>query len=111
MTPNTFLRATLILLLAGFVLGPVLPPAGAGERKIDLARIYGRIQFVSSFPDFKVKVVNSFPDLKVQVVESFPDKPGRWQIVESFPDYKIQIVESFPDFTIQYVTSFPGLAR
>ena len=76
--------------------------------KPDVKKIYGKIQFVTSFPDYKVQVVDSFPDLKVQKVQSFPNKPGKWQIVDSFPDYKIQIVESFPDFKIKYVTSFPG---
>ncbi|MBL9157549.1 MAG: hypothetical protein JNJ70_08765 [Verrucomicrobiales bacterium] len=76
-----------------------------------IAKVYGKIQFVSSFPDYKVQVVTSFPDLKVQKVSSFPDAVGKWQIVESFPDFKIQIVESFPDFKVQYVESFPGLAR
>jgi hypothetical protein len=88
-------------------------PASA-ERKCsrgEVARVYGKIQFVSSFPDYQVQVVTSFPDLKVQRVSSFPDAPGKWQIVESFPDFKIQIVESFPDFKIQYVESFPGPAR
>ncbi len=80
----------------------------AGEGKPDVSKIHGRIQFVSSFPDYKVQVVNSFADLRVQIVESFPDKPGRWQIVESFPDYKIQLVNAFPDFTVEYVKSFPG---
>jgi hypothetical protein len=88
-------------------------PASA-ERKCssgEIARVFGKIQFVSSFPDYKVQVVTSFPDLKVRKVTSFPDAPGKWQIVESFPDFKIQIVDSFPDFKIQYVESFPGLAR
>lgn len=76
-----------------------------------VAKVYGKIQLVTSFPDYKVQVVSSFPDLKVQKVASFPDAVGKWQIVESFPDFKIQIVESFPDFKIQYVESFPGLAR
>jgi len=70
--------------------------------------LYGKIQFVTSFPDVKVQVVTSFPDIKVQQVSSFPDGPGKWQIVSSFPDYKVQVVDSFPDFKIQYVTSFPG---
>lgn len=70
--------------------------------------LYGKIQFVNSFPDVKVQVVTSFPDIKVQQVQSFPDKPGKWQIVNSFPDYKVQIVQSFPDYKIQYVNSFPG---
>lgn len=86
----------------------------SAERKCssgEIARVYGKIQFVSSFPDYKVQVVTSFPDLKVRKVTSFPDAPGKWQIVESFPDFKIQIVDSFPDFKIQYVESFPGLAR
>ncbi len=80
----------------------------AGEKKPDVSKIYGRIQFVSSFPDYKVQVVNNFADLKVEMVESFPDKPGRWQIVNSFPDYKIQLVKAFPDFSVEYVKVFPG---
>jgi len=76
--------------------------------KPDVKKIYGKIKFVRSFPDYKVQVVDSFPDLKVQIVQSFPNEPGKWQIVNSFPDYKIQIVKSFPDFKIKYVTSFPG---
>lgn len=77
--------------------------------KPDVSKIFGKIQIVDSFPDYKVQVVDSFPDLKVQKVKSFPDKPGKWQIVDSFPDFKIQIVDSFPDFKIQYVDSFPGV--
>jgi hypothetical protein len=74
-----------------------------------VASIYGKIQLVDSFPDYKVQVVDSFADLHVQKVSSFPDGAGKWQIVDSFPDFKIQIVESFPDFTIKYVESFPGV--
>lgn len=84
-------------------------PASAADGKPDLARIRGKIQFVTSFPDYKVKLVDSFADLHVKIVEHFPDDPGEWQIVEHFPDYRIQIVESFPDFTIRYVEHFPGL--
>ena len=87
--------------------GPDAEPASLS--KAELAKIHGKIQFVDSFPDYKVKVVTSFPDLKVKVVESFPDSAGEWKIVDSFPDYKIQLVTSFPDFTIQYVESFPGV--
>lgn len=79
------------------------------KAKVNVAKIYGKIQFVKSFPDYKVQIVKSFPDLKVQKVTSFPDKPGKWKIVKSFPDYKIQIVKSFPDFKVKYVTSFPGV--
>ena len=71
-------------------------------------KLYGKVQFVTSFPDVKIQIVESFPDLKVQMVNSFPDKCGQWQIVNSFPDVKVQIVESFPDVKIQYVNSFPG---
>ena len=72
-------------------------------------KLYGKVQVVNSFPDFKVKVVSSFPDLKVKKVSSFPDDCGEWQFVNSFPDFKVQFVDSFPDFTIQYVSSFPGV--
>lgn len=75
----------------------------------DLCLIYGRIQFVDSFPDCKVKIVSSFEDMRVKMVTSFSDDVALWEIVDSFPDYKIQIVDSFPDFTIRYVDSFPGV--
>jgi hypothetical protein len=70
--------------------------------------LFGKVQIVSSFPDFKVQLVTSFPDLKVQKVQSFPDSCGKWEFVKSFPDFKVQYVESFPDFKIQLVDSFPG---
>jgi hypothetical protein len=80
----------------------------AGDKKVNVSKVHGRIQYVKSFPDYKVQAVTSFPDLRVQIVESFPTSPGQWQIVDSFPDYKIEMVNSFPDFTVQFVTSFPG---
>jgi hypothetical protein len=72
-------------------------------------QLYGKIQFVESFPDLTVQVVESFPDLKVKIVESFPDECGEWQIVDSFPDIKVKIVESFADIKIKFVESFPGI--
>jgi hypothetical protein len=80
----------------------------AGDKKVNVSKVHGRIQYVKSFPDYKVQAVTSFPDLRVQIVESFPTSPGQWQIVDSFPDHKIEMVNSFPDFTVQYVSSFPG---
>jgi hypothetical protein len=109
-TPLSPRDLTLLILGCAFLVGiPV-----SAQRACPLSevfKVYGKIQFVTSFPDYKVQVVNSFPDLKVLKVTSFPDAAGKWQVVESFPDFKIQIVESFPDFKIQYVESFPGLAR
>ena len=72
-------------------------------------QLYGKIQFVESFPDLTVQVVESFPDLKVKIVESFPDECGKWQIVDAFPDIKVKIVESFADIKIKFVESFPGI--
>jgi hypothetical protein len=83
----------------------------ASDKKVDVSKIHGRIQFVKSFGDYKVKAVTSFPDLRVEIVESHPSAAGQWQIVTSFPDYKIQMVDSFPDFTIQFVKSFHGPAK
>jgi len=98
------------LIVAVVLVAPALV-SRAGDKKVDVSKIHGRIQYVNSFPDYKVQAVTSFPDLHVQIVTSFPDKPGQWQIVESFPDYKIEMVNSFPDFTIEFVTSFPGPAK
>ncbi len=72
-------------------------------------KLYGKIQFVESFPDITIKVVESFPDIKVKIVDSFPDDCGEWQVVDSFPDIKVKIVESFADIKIKFVESFPGI--
>jgi hypothetical protein len=101
-----------LLLLGGLLGRPApadAPPVSAEPDTVDVARVYGRIQFVEHFPDYKVQVVDHFPDLRVQRVEHFPDGPGKWQIVDHHPDYKIQFVDHFPDFSIQYVDHFPGV--
>ena len=66
------------------------------ECRFNSIKLFGKIQFVESFPDLTVQVVESFPDLKVK-------------IVDSFPDVKVKIVESFADIKIQFVESFPGI--
>lgn len=99
--------AAFILIVCGLVPGGV----ASGERgeKPGPAQVFGKIEYVTSFPDVKVKVVKSFGDLRVQEVEAFADSPGEWEIVENFPDFKVEIVNAFEDFTIEYVNSFPGV--
>ena len=41
----------------------------ASDKKVDVSKIHGRIQFVNSFPDYKVQAVTSFADLHVQIVD------------------------------------------
>ena len=72
-------------------------------------KLWGKVQFVTSFPDIKIQYVESFPDIKVKFVTSFSDKCGLWQVTESFPDIKVQIVTSFPDVKVKVVESFPGV--
>lgn len=72
-------------------------------------KLYGKVQYVGSFPDLKIKAVSAFPDLKVQTVSAFPDKCGKWQVVDAFPDIKIQFVDAFEDVKVQFVDAFPGL--
>jgi hypothetical protein len=72
-------------------------------------KLWGKVKFVTSFPDIKIQYVENFPDLKVKFVTSFPDKCGLWQIVESFPDIKVQVVTQFPDIKVKIVENFPGV--
>ena len=80
------------------------------KKKLDPSKIYGRIQFVKTYPDFKVKAVKSAPDLKVKIVKSLPGS-GEWLIVDTFPDFKIQLVETFPDFTVEFADGVPEQAK
>jgi hypothetical protein len=60
------LRALCVLCVrfsAVVVLLTVLILAARGEKKkVDVSKICGRIQYVNSFPDYKVQAVTSFPD-------------------------------------------------
>lgn len=85
-------------------------PAQCGRIKCDCTykgkKLWGKVQYVDSFPDFKISV-SSFPDLNVNET-SFPSRCGEWQRVTAFPDFKVQIVTAFEDFGIAY-SSFPGI--
>jgi len=83
--------------------------AGKGSCEYNGVKLYGKVKFVTSFPDIKVQYVNSFPDLKVKFVNSFADDCGEWQEVSSFPDFKVKLVTSFPDIKVKVVDSFPGM--
>jgi len=72
-------------------------------------KLWGKVKFVTSFPDIKIQYVESFPDIKVKFVTSSPDKCGLWQTTESFPDFTVQVVTSFPDIKVKVVESFPGV--
>jgi len=67
-------------------------------------KIYGRVQVVQAFADYKVQTVQSGEDLQVSLVNSFPNQPGRWKIVDSNPDFTIQFVQAFPDFKVRMVS-------
>ena len=72
MNPASMLvRALRPLALATLLFPMVGSLAQAGE-PADLAQIHGRIQFVTSFPDYKIQIVESFPDFTIKYVESFP---------------------------------------
>ena len=68
-------------------------------------KLWGKIKFVDSFPDFTIKLVENFPDLEVTMVDSWADEPGKWEEVESFEDYRVKIVDSFPDIEVKFVDS------
>jgi hypothetical protein len=72
-------------------------------------QLWGKVEFVTSFPDIKIQYVDNFPDIKVKFVTSFPDKCGLWQPTENFPDFKVQVVTSFPDIKVKVVDNFPGI--
>ena len=98
-----------ILTLLLFVSSSALASGIDSDCTLNGKALHGKVQVVSSFPDFKVEVVQSFPDLKVEEKSSFADDCGEWEFVDSFPDFTIEYVTSFPDFKIELVSSFPGL--
>ena len=57
------MRRTIVIAVA--MLAFLVIALRAGNKKVNVSKIHGRIEFVRSFPDYKVKQVKSFPDLKV----------------------------------------------
>ena len=98
-----------LLTLLFFLSSTALASGIGSDCTLNGKKLYGKVEVVSSFPDFKVEVVQSFPDLKVEKKNSFADDCGEWEFVESFPDFTIEYVTSFPDFKVEFVNSFPGL--
>lgn len=74
----------------------------------DLHKIFGRVEYVTAFEDFTVRIVDMFADLRVQEVACLADAPGKWEIVDELPDFRIKIVDKDEDFTIKFVDQFPG---
>jgi hypothetical protein len=72
-------------------------------------QLWGRVQFVTSFEDIKVREVTALQDLKVQKVTALPNSCGKWQIVTSLPDLKVRVVTALEDIKIRYVTALPGI--
>jgi hypothetical protein len=107
--PIAIICAALLMALSGISSAAIAADIDKAACTFKGKKLYGKIQFVTSFPDVKIQEVTSFPDVKIEKVNSFPDKCGKWQIVTSFPDTKVQVVSSFPDVKVQYVTSFPGI--
>ena len=100
------------LVLSAVCLWTVRVRAGdkiSSDCKFNGQKLYGKVQIVNNFPDFKVEVVQHFPVLKVHKINSVPDSCGKWLIVDHFPHFKVQIVQNFGDFKIQFVDNFPGL--
>src|SRR5262245_8432759 len=70
-------------------------------------KLYGKIEFVDSFPDLKIREVTALPDFKVEMVSSLPSRCGEWQEVTSLPTLRVKRVTAFEDLEVEFVTAFP----
>lgn len=78
------------------------------NNQINPCDLYGKVKFVSSHADYKVRIVNHHGRLRVKYMKNFADDPGEWQPVIFGEKFRVQIVRSGEDFTIQKVDNFPG---
>lgn len=51
---------------------------------VDVSKVYGRIQIVDSFPDYRVQIVNAHEHLRVQEVTAFANRPGNGKLLIIF---------------------------
>ena len=104
---TTAFKFVLVAAIAA-ALGPATAAPKLKACTLNGQQLFGKVQVVTSFADFRVQRVENFADLNVQRVKSFPDACGKWQWVNAFPDFTIEYVDSAPDFTIEFVENFPG---
>ncbi|MCX7985328.1 MAG: hypothetical protein N2662_00115 [Bacteroidales bacterium] len=71
--------------------------------------LYGRVQFVEAFEDFRIQFVDGLADIHVKFVDTRPSKCGEWQIVDALPDFKVRVVNGLADFKVKKVDALPGL--
>lgn len=71
--------------------------------------LYGRVQFVDTFEDFRIQFVDGLADIKVKFVDYKPSKCGEWQIVDGLADFKVKVVDGLADFKVQKVDALPGI--
>ena len=78
---RSFIILSCIALFCSFALKKENAVSGSATDPIDAScsckgkKLYGKVQFVTSFPDVKIQIVESFPDVKIQYVNSFPGMP------------------------------------
>ncbi|WP_306590252.1 hypothetical protein [Geothrix sp. 21YS21S-4] len=99
----------LALFLCAAALGVPSPKLDANACTWKGRKLSGRIQWVTSFPDLRIRVVRAFPNLRVRLVKGEPRRCGEWKVVTSHPDLRVQVVGAFPDLDVAFVDRFPGL--
>jgi hypothetical protein len=91
-----------------FILYLFTTPVVDSNCTYDNIQLHGRIQYVDSFEDIRVKIVDEFAYIDVKLVSEQPDECGEWQIVDDLPDLRVKIVESGEDIKIRFVDEFSG---
>lgn len=103
------MKKFLIVILSLFLLSFAADKPITPDCKCKGIPLYGRVQFVDAFEDFRIQFVDVFPDIKVRFVDYNPSKCGEWRIVTTHPDFKVKIVDRSPDFKVRQVDAFPGI--
>jgi len=65
--------------------------------------VFGKIEFVESGENYKVKILDKGSDLKIRLVSFEANSKGKWELVNSGANYKLKIVDFGEDFSVEEV--------
>jgi hypothetical protein len=99
-------NAALFIALFG-TLFPYLAPKEACTCNGHL--LQGKVKFVTSGEDIKIKYVPYYADIKVQMLTLTPQKCGEWQEVTSGENLRVKVVNSGEDLKVEKVSLNPGM--